>query len=51
VAYAHIKGEPLSFMTYASLALVIVLGARRCGPTILGSYWQNLRSRISPSAP
>jgi intracellular septation protein A len=26
VAYAHIKGEPLSFMTYASLALVIVLG-------------------------
>ena len=27
VAYAHIKGEPLSFMTYASLALVIVLGA------------------------
>jgi intracellular septation protein A len=27
VAYAHIKGEPLSFMTYASLALVIVLGS------------------------
>jgi intracellular septation protein A len=27
VAYAHIKGERLSFMTYASLALVIVLGS------------------------
>jgi intracellular septation protein A len=27
VAYAHIKGTPLAFMTYASLALVIVLGA------------------------
>jgi intracellular septation protein len=26
VVYAHVKGEPLSFMTYASLALVIVLG-------------------------
>ncbi len=26
VAYAHIKGEPLGFMTYASLALVVVLG-------------------------
>jgi intracellular septation protein A len=33
VAYAHIKGEPLSFMTYASLALVIVLG----GATLLTS--------------
>jgi intracellular septation protein len=27
VAYARVKGEPLSFMTYASLALVIVLGS------------------------
>jgi intracellular septation protein len=27
VAWAHIKGEPLSFMTYASLGLVIVLGS------------------------
>src|SRR6202012_802590 len=27
VAYAYIKGEPLGFMTYASLALVIVLGS------------------------
>ena len=27
VIYAHIKGEPLGFMTYASLALVIVLGS------------------------
>jgi intracellular septation protein len=27
VIYAHVKGEPLSFMTYASLALVIVLGS------------------------
>src|ERR1700748_2293563 len=27
VVYARIKGEPLSFMTYASLALVIVLGS------------------------
>src|SRR6476646_3372819 len=27
VIYARIKGEPLSFMTYASLALVIVLGS------------------------
>ena len=26
VAWAHIKGEPLGFMTYASLALVVVLG-------------------------
>jgi intracellular septation protein len=26
VAYAQIKGEPLGFMTYASLALVVVLG-------------------------
>jgi intracellular septation protein len=26
VAYAHIKAKPLGFMTYASLALVIVLG-------------------------
>src|SRR4030081_2417522 len=26
VIYARIKGEPLSFMTYASLGLVIVLG-------------------------
>ena len=26
VVYAHIKGEPLGFMTYASLALVVVLG-------------------------
>ena len=25
--YAHIKGKPLGFMTYASLALVIVLGS------------------------
>ncbi|MDE2329931.1 MAG: septation protein IspZ [Bradyrhizobium sp.] len=31
VAYAHVKGEPLSFMTYASLALVVVLG----GATLL----------------
>ena len=31
VAYAHIRGEQLSFMTYASLALVIVLG----GATLL----------------
>jgi intracellular septation protein A len=27
VVYAHLKGEPLGFMTYASLALVIVLGS------------------------
>src|ERR1700735_4595852 len=27
VAWAHFKGEPLGFMTYASLALVIVLGS------------------------
>lgn len=27
VAYSRIKGQPLSFMTYASLALVIVLGS------------------------
>jgi intracellular septation protein len=27
VIYARVKGEPLSFMTYASLALVIVLGS------------------------
>ena len=27
VIYAHLKGQPLSFMTYASLALVIVLGS------------------------
>ena len=27
VVYARVKGQPLSFMTYASLALVIVLGA------------------------
>jgi intracellular septation protein A len=27
VIYAHIKGEQLGFMTYASLALVIVLGS------------------------
>jgi intracellular septation protein len=27
VVYAHIKGEPLAFMTCASLALVIVLGS------------------------
>jgi intracellular septation protein len=27
VIYAHIKGQPLGFMTYASLALVIVLGS------------------------
>jgi intracellular septation protein len=26
VAWAHIKSEPLGFMTYASLALVVVLG-------------------------
>ena len=26
VAWAHFKGEPLGFMTYASLALVVVLG-------------------------
>jgi len=26
VAYAHLKGRPLGFMTYASLALVVVLG-------------------------
>jgi intracellular septation protein len=26
VIYAHVKGQPLGFMTYASLALVIVLG-------------------------
>src|SRR6202035_5935963 len=25
--YSRVKGEPLSFMTYASLALVIVLGS------------------------
>ena len=31
VVYAHIKGEPLGFMTYASLVLVIVLG----GATLL----------------
>jgi intracellular septation protein len=31
VIYARVKGEPLSFMTYASLALVIVLG----GATLL----------------
>jgi len=33
VAWAHIRGEPLGFMTYASLALVIVLG----GATLLTS--------------
>jgi intracellular septation protein len=27
VIYAHLKGQPLGFMTYASLALVIVLGS------------------------
>ena len=27
VIYARVKGEPLAFMTYASLALVIVLGS------------------------
>lgn len=27
VLYSRVKGEPLSFMTYASLALVIVLGS------------------------
>ena len=27
VVYAHLKGEQLGFMTYASLALVVVLGA------------------------
>jgi intracellular septation protein len=27
VVYARVKGEPLGFMTYASLALVIVLGS------------------------
>jgi intracellular septation protein len=27
VIYAHVRGQPLSFMTYASLALVIVLGS------------------------
>jgi intracellular septation protein A len=27
VVYARVKGKPLNFMTYASLALVIVLGA------------------------
>jgi intracellular septation protein len=27
VVYARVKGQPLSFMTYASLALVIVLGS------------------------
>jgi intracellular septation protein len=27
VIYARVKGQPLSFMTYASLALVIVLGS------------------------
>jgi intracellular septation protein A len=26
VIYAHVKGQPLGFMTYASLALVVVLG-------------------------
>jgi intracellular septation protein A len=31
VGYAHYKGKPLGFMTYASLALVIVLG----GATLL----------------
>jgi intracellular septation protein A len=31
IIYARIKGEPLNFMTYASLALVIVLG----GATLL----------------
>jgi intracellular septation protein len=27
VIYAHVRGQPLGFMTYASLALVIVLGS------------------------
>lgn len=27
VAYAHVRGRPLGFMAYASLALVVVLGA------------------------
>src|SRR5436853_4092443 len=27
VVYSRVKGQPLSFMTYASLALVIVLGS------------------------
>jgi intracellular septation protein len=31
VIYAHVRGQPLSFMTYASLGLVIVLG----GATLL----------------
>src|SRR3984885_6071591 len=33
VIYAHIRGQPLGFMTYASLGLVIVLG----GATLLTS--------------
>jgi intracellular septation protein len=33
VIYAHLKGQPLGFMTYASLGLVIVLG----GATLLTS--------------
>jgi len=33
VIYAHVKGQPLGFMTYASLGLVIVLG----GATLLTS--------------
>ena len=27
VIYAHVKGQPLGFMTYASVGLVIVLGS------------------------
>ena len=27
VVYSHVRGQPLTFMTYASLALVIVLGS------------------------
>ena len=30
VVYARAKGQELGFMTYASLALVVVLGAQRC---------------------
>ena len=50
VIHARIKGLQLGFMTYASLALVIVLGSATLLTAIPASCWPSHRSRISRSA-
>jgi intracellular septation protein len=51
VIYARVKGQQLNYMTYASVALVVVLGTVTLLTNDPRFMLAKLRSRISRSAP